>query len=283
MTCVILLCLATPGWYARAQPSLPVAGSPGAQDSVAPAAKPLAAHREEPPAAFATSDEVSGKIRAFEAGMIPEIVFEGEPIKAKTVKDRMAELNVPGVSVAVIDQGKIAWAKGYGLRESGGTEPVTPQTLFQAASISKPVSATAAMVLVSAGKLDLDEDANVELRSWRIPGNKFTEQARVTLRGLLSHTAGLTVHGFSGYAAGKATPALLQILDGQKPANSAPIRVDVLPGSIHRYSGGGYTVLQQLIQDVTGREFPAAMRYLVLAKVGMEASTYEQPLSEGRQ
>ncbi len=214
--------------------------------------------------------------------MIPPTLFDGEPIHAKTLKERMSELKVPGVSVAVIDKGRIVWAKGYGLRDADRPDPVTPETLFQAASVSKPVSAVGVMALVEAGKFFLDEDANVKLSSWHVPANNLTDEARVTVRRLLSHTAGLTVHGFRGYAAGEPRPTLIQVLNGEKPANSAPIRVDILPGSVHRYSGGGYTVLQQLVQDVTGREFPAAMRDLVLAKIGMEESTYEQPLPEGR-
>ncbi len=276
MTCAILACLAASGWPAQAQTAPPSNAVPEAREPAA------AARREASRAARASSDDVTEKIRAFEAGLIPPLVFEGEPSGAKTLKDRMAELKVPGVSVAVIEKGRIAWAKGYGLRESGCPDPVTPETLFQAASISKPVCAVGVMALAEAGKFFLDEDANEKLRSWHVPGNNLTEEARVTVRRLLSHTAGLTVHGFRGYAAGEPRPTLIQILNGEKPANSAPIRVDILPGSVHRYSGGGYTVLQQFVQDVTGRDFPAVMHDLVLAKIGMNASTYEQPLPEGR-
>ncbi len=282
MTRAILVWLAASGWHAQAQTPPPSTALPEAQESAAPAGRLPAARREASPAAPYSSDDVSEKIRAFEAGMIPPMVFEGEPIHAKTLEERMAELKVPGVSVAVIDKGRIAWAKGYGLRDADRPDPVTPETLFQAASVSKPVSAVGVMALVEAGKFFLDEDANVKLSSWHVPANNLTDEARVTVRRLLSHTAGLTVHGFRGYAAGEPTPTLIQVLNGEKPANSAPIRVDILPGSVHRYSGGGYTVLQQLVQDVTGREFPAAMRDLVLAKIEMKESTYEQPLPEGR-
>jgi CubicO group peptidase (beta-lactamase class C family) len=282
MTRVTLVCLAVSGWRAQAQTAQPAPAPPEAQKSAAAAGTLAATRREALHAAPPASDDVSEKIRAFEAGLIPPLVFEGEPIDAKALTDRMAELKVPGVSIAVIDKGRIAWAKGYGLRESGCPDPVTPETLFQAASISKPVCAVGVMVLADAGKFFLDEDANEKLRSWHVPGNILTQEARVTMRRLLSHTAGLTVHGFRGYAAGEPRPTLIQVLNGEKPANSAPIRVDILPGSVHRDSGGGYTVLQQLVEDVTGREFPAAMRDLVLAKIGMNASTYEQPLPEGR-
>jgi CubicO group peptidase (beta-lactamase class C family) len=182
------------------------------------------------------------------------------------------------VSVAVIDSFRIAWARGYGVREVGSTDPVTTQTLFQAASISKPVAALAALRLVQEGTLDLDENVNRKLTSWKVPENRFTTAQPVTLRRLLSHSAGLTVHGFRGYAATEQAPSLGQVLDGQAPSNSAPIRADTFPGARWRYSGGGYTVMQQLLIDVSGRSFPDLMRAKVLEPLGMAHSTYEQPL-----
>jgi CubicO group peptidase (beta-lactamase class C family) len=194
----------------------------------------------------------------------------------------MAELKTPGVSVAVINGGAIEWARGYGVAETGGSTPVTPQTLFQAASLSKPVAALAALRLVEQGKLSLDQDVNERLTSWKVPENDFTKTEKVTLRRLLSHSAGLTVSGFPGYPAGFPAPALVQVLDGQKPANTAAIRADVVPGTIWRYSGGGYTVMQQLLMDVTGRPFPPLLADLVLRPIGMTDSTYEQPIPEAR-
>jgi CubicO group peptidase (beta-lactamase class C family) len=217
-----------------------------------------------------------------ESGLLPLFVVEGRPLPAKTLAERMAALRVPGVGVAVINEGRIEWAKGYGVTEAGTTTPVTPRTLFQAASISKPVAALAALRLVEQGKLGLDEDVNAKLKSWKVPGNEFTKTENVTLRRLLSHTAGLTVHGFGGYAAGDPVPTLVQVLDGAKPANSDPVRVDVVPGAMMRYSGGGFTVAQQLMIDVSGRAFPDLMAELVLKPVGMDDSTYEQPLPEPR-
>jgi CubicO group peptidase (beta-lactamase class C family) len=166
--------------------------------------------------------------------------------------------------------------------EAGGTTPVTADTLFQAASISKPVAALAALALVEQGKLSLDEDVNAKLKAWQAPDNEFTKEQKVTLRRLLSHNAGLTVHGFRGYASDEAAPTVVQILNGEKPANSPPIRVDILPGSKWRYSGGGYTVMQQMMIDVTGKPFPQLLRELVLDKAGMKYSGYEQPLPDAR-
>ncbi len=197
------------------------------------------------------------------------------------IQEILAKHKVPGASVAVIDGFGVVWAEGFGLRGAGAPDPVTPDTLFQAASISKPVAAAAALRLVEQGKLSLDEDVNAKLRSWRVPSHEF--QKPVTLRGIVAHNAGLTVHGFRGYAEGEAVPTLPQLLDGTKPANSAAIRVNVEPGTTWRYSGGGYCVLQQLLLDVTGKQFPALLRELVLDRAGMKRSTYAQPLPKPRE
>ncbi|MES2472544.1 MAG: serine hydrolase, partial [Pseudomonadota bacterium] len=151
-------------------------------------------------------------------------------------------------------------------------------TLFQAGSISKPVAAIAALKLVEAGRLDLDANVNSYLKGWKVPDNVFTADKKVTLRGLLTHTAGLTVHGFPGYAKGEAVPSLTQILDSVRPANTSAIRVDTVPGAKWRYSGGGYVVMQKMLEDVTGKKFDALAKETVLAPLGMTHSTYAQPL-----
>lgn len=193
------------------------------------------------------------------------------------VKAEMQRRQIPGLSIAIIDGGKIVKAQGYGVTERGGSTAVTPATLFQAGSVSKSVAALGALHLVSQGKLALDEDVNQKLLSWKVPDNQFTADKKVTLRGLLSHTAGLTVHGFPGYASDAPVPSVTQVLDGAKPANTPPIRVDFTPGSKWRYSGGGYTVVQQLVTDVTGKPFAAVMHEAVLKPMGMEASSFAQP------
>ena len=190
----------------------------------------------------------------------------------------MQQLGIPGLSIAVIEEGKVSWARAYGLSDTVEKTPVTTQTLFQAGSISKPVAALGALRLVTEGKLSLDEDVNAKLRTWRVPDNEFTKDDKVTLRRLVSHTAGLTVHGFPGYAAGSQIPTVVQVLDGAAPANTAPVRVDVRPGSKYRYSGGGYTVMQLLIADVTGQPFETYMQSQVLDVLGMKSSTYAQAL-----
>ncbi len=148
----------------------------------------------------------------------------GRPLPDRAMADLMQRHAVPGVSIAVIHGGKVDWARGYGVLRAGGAEAVDMATLFQAASISKPVTAAGALRLVNAGLLGLDEDINRELRAWKLPENDWTARTPVTLRQLLSHSAGTTVHGFPGYAKGEALPTLVQVLDGEPPANTAPIR-----------------------------------------------------------
>jgi len=239
-------------------------------------ASPAAAPEASPPG----FQELAARIQRVENGLIPNpgIVVKGQPPKKASLAERMKAYRVPGLSLAVINGYEIEWEEGYGVRESGGTSPVTPETLFQAASISKPVAAATALYYVEKGILGLDEDVNSRLRTWNIPDNTWTRKGKVTLRALLSHTAGLTVHGFPGYAEGKDLPSLRQILDGVKPANTPPIKVDIEMGSRFRYSGGGYAVLQQLLIDILGRPFPYIVRDAVLIKLDMRQSTFEQPL-----
>ena len=228
-----------------------------------------------------SSVEIEQRIQHIQNAILPPVLVKGEQPTTTKLADRMAALQVPGVSVAVIHDGKIEWARGFGVTRVGGTA-VTPETLFQAASISKSVTALAVLHLVESGKLNLDTDVNQYLKTWKIPANAFTEKTKVTLRELLSHTAGTTVHGFPGYASDAALPSAVQILHGEKPANTPAIVVDTIPGSTWRYSGGGFVIMQVLLEDVTGQTFPKLMHDLVLAPIGMTLSTYEQPLPRDR-
>jgi len=212
-----------------------------------------------------------------EACLPPPVVIKGAPPQCQTLAKRMAELQVPGVSIAVVHNGTIEWVKGYGLRELGGS-PITTRTLFQAGSISKPIAAMAALRLVQDGKLSLDSDVNASLSTWKIPSSTAAPGATVTLRELLTHTAGFTVHGFPGYAANAAVPTLVQVLNGEPPANTPAIRLETVPGSKWNYSGGGFTVMQQLVLDVSKEPFPKLLHDTVLAPIGMSHSTYQQPL-----
>ncbi len=221
--------------------------------------------------------ETQQHIKKVESCLTGPVVVRDDPHRCHSLQERMIELHIPGVSIAVVHNGRIEWARGYGARQVGG-DPVTSDTLFQAGSISKPVAAMAALRLVQQGKLSLDTDVNTYLTSWKIPASPAAPGATVTLRELLTHTAGFTVHGFPGYAAGDPVPTVIQVLNGEKPANTAAIRWESVPGSKWNYSGGGYTVMQQILLDVTKEPFPKLLHDTVLAPIGMAHSIYEQPL-----
>ncbi|MGD9721942.1 MAG: serine hydrolase domain-containing protein [Pirellulales bacterium] len=200
---------------------------------------------------------------------------------AEAITAAMQKHAVPGVSIAVVNDYKIDWAQGFGVLKAGEDQPVSPTTLFQAASVSKPVAALVALRTVQLGKLTLDEDVDRRLLSWHFPPSQLLIKP-ITLRHLLSHSAGLTVHGFPGYDVDAAQPTLVQILSGSPPANTEPVKLLVKPGYMWKYSGGGYTVMQQLLLDVTGVPFPDYARQQVLEPLGMSHSTYEQPLPTAR-
>lgn len=200
-----------------------------------------------------------------------------------TLEGLMDRFGTPGISVAVIRDFEIHWAKGYGIADVETDAPVDVETLFQAASISKPVSATAVMVAVEEGRLSLDDDINDLLGSWTLPGNGFTDQRPVTPRLLLSHTAGLgDGHGFPGYAPGAPRPTLVQILNGEEPSNVDAVTMARPPLAAMHYSGGGTTIVQLALTDLYGEPFPELMRRLVLEPVDMTGSTFAQPLPTGR-
>jgi len=188
--------------------------------------------------------DIAARIRRIETGLLLPVIVKGQPGVAMKLADRMQFFKTPGVSIAFINNGRIEWARAYGVREVGGSEPVTTEMLFQAGSISKPVTGMAALRLVQQGKLNLDEDVNRKLVSWKVPENEFTKEQKVTARRILSHTAGTTNNSVGTYVFGAELPTLPQALGGVKPANSPPVAVDFVPGSRQRYSGGGYTVLQ---------------------------------------
>ena len=217
------------------------------------------------------------RIARVEAGLTRHVLV-GADARTWKLEERLAHYKVPGLALAVINGGKLEWSRQYGVRDAKSGQAVDATTLFQVASITKPVAATVALKLVENGVLDLDSDVNTYLRSWKVPENDFTREEKVTVRRLLSHSAGLTVHGFRGYAAGEPVPSILQVLDGTPPANNDPIRVDSTPGTHYRYSGGGYTVLQLLVEDRTGRPLPELVDEMILKPFGLTHSSIADPL-----
>jgi CubicO group peptidase (beta-lactamase class C family) len=225
------------------------------------------------------SADVQRHIQHVTSGLTGGVALKGDEHGTHTLADRMKELNVPGVSIAVIHNGKIEWARGFGVRSIGGP-PVNAETMFQAGSISKPLAAMACLRLVQQGKLSLDTDVNTYLTSWKLPSDPVQQGKPVTLRELLTHTGGTTVHGFPGYASNEPVPTLVQVLNGEKPANTPAIRSEAAPGTRWNYSGGGFTIMQQALLDQTKQPFPRLLHDTVLAPIGMTRSTYEQPLPQ---
>jgi CubicO group peptidase (beta-lactamase class C family) len=223
------------------------------------------------------------KINQLENALTSTLHFQGDPRTTYNLQERMQHYKVPAVSIALIDQGEIAWAKSWGVKNVDTQEPVTPNTLFQAASISKKVAALGALRMVETGQLSLDQPINNYLTRWQLPENDFTKDVPVTLTHLLSHTGGTTVHGFRGYAQTEEQPTALHVLNGDAIANSDPVVVDTLPGTNFRYSGGGSTVYQVAMEDVSQKSFTQLMDELVLTPAGMTHSTYAQPLPESYQ
>ncbi len=216
-----------------------------------------------------------------EHGLVPAIRIANRTPERHSILERMARYQVPGASIAVVDDGEVSWASGYGVVRAGGS-PVHSTTLFQAASISKAVAAVAVLTLVEWGEVDLDEPVNDRLRSWRLPDSEHTATQPVTLRHLLSHTAGTTVPGFPGYPVGTALPSAVEVISGTGGANTPAVESFIAPGTLTQYSGGGTTIVQVLLGDVTGRAFAELVADLVLRPFGMVDSAYDQPIADDR-
>lgn len=221
--------------------------------------------------------QIDDRIEHILNNLLPAAGLKNRFNPPQTLHDRMVYYHTPGVSIAVINDFEIEWARGFGLCDVRSAREVTPETLFQAGSISKPIFALGVMRLVQEGQLSLDEDIHRYLSSWRVPANEGWQPV-ITLRQILSHTAGLTVTGFPGYQASETLPTLTQILNGESPANTPRVEVNILPGTQFRYSGGGITVAQQAVVDMLQKPFPQIMQELVLEPFGLTNSTFDQSL-----
>lgn len=221
------------------------------------------------------------RIEQVERGLWLEPPASGEQPRTATLDERMRYHHVPGLSVAVINDGRIEWAKGYGIAEADTNNAVTPETIFQACSISKAVTSVAIWRLAQDGMLDLDEDVNTYLTSWKVPPNGAW-QPRVTLRHLLSHSAGLVYNWYRGFRRGQHIPTLLQVLRGEPPANTPSVRSVLIPGTQFRYSGSHFSVLQQMLEDVTGKQFASLMHELLFEPLDMQNSSFDQAYPDSR-
>jgi CubicO group peptidase (beta-lactamase class C family) len=223
----------------------------------------------------AQTSDTNDKIKQVENGLIGLIQMEGEG--PWNITGRMEHYKVNGVSIAVIHNYKLEWAKGYGWADAENKIPVTDKTLFQAASISKSLNSVGVLKLAQDKKIDLYADINNYLSTWKFPYDSLSKGKKISIANLLSHTGGLTVHGFDGYEKGKEIPSIVQVLDGQKPANSPAIRSMYEPGLKSEYSGGGITISQLIVMDVTHQPYDKYMYDNVLKPLGMTSSTYSQP------
>lgn len=219
---------------------------------------------------------LSERISRIENGLQPFLQIKGDTVPEYHIEERMKELRIPGVSIAILVNGEIEWAKGYGIADSSENRKVNTETMFLAGSVSKPVAAIRTHQLAEAGVISLDSNVNNYLSSWKLPDNKFTEKEKVTTRRILNHTAGLTVWGFPGYDKGDTIPCLADVLDGK--GNTDSVRVFKEPGESWMYSGGGYTIMQLMITDIEQKSFPEIMKKHVLDPLGMKSSTFENPL-----
>jgi CubicO group peptidase (beta-lactamase class C family) len=225
-----------------------------------------------------TKPAKNSEAQLLQTGLAERIRISGQEVDFRSLKQRQADYKVPGVSVAFMRNGQLAWTLQSGVKDVTTNLPLDENTVFQAGSISKPAFATVLMKYRQDNALDLDAEVNKLLTSWQLPQHEWTGQEEVSLRRLLSHTAGTTVHGFPGYAAGKVVPSLQQVLDGAEPANTAAVTVDIQPGSRMRYSGGGTTLAQLTLQDVSGEQLPSMAERLLFTPLGMTRSSFKQPI-----
>jgi Beta-lactamase class C and other penicillin binding proteins len=226
------------------------------------------------------SQSIEEKIARVEAGLGGWVKIE-DSLSTRTLKQQMALYKVHGVSIAVIRDFKLEWARGYGYADTSDKRPVTTATLFQAASISKSLNAMGVLKLVDQKKIDLQQNINTWLKSWKFPEDSFTRTQKINVAHLLSHTAGLSVHGFPGYHWKDSLPGDNEILDGQRPANTKAVRSLFEPGKKFQYSGGGTTITKKIIADVTNDAYDNYMHRQVLEPMGMVGSFFSQPPPPG--
>lgn len=229
---------------------------------------------------YSQQRNLEDRIKAVENHLAPDMIF-GDTLPQLNLQKQMEVYGVNGLTIAVIKDHKLDWAKGYGWADLEEKRPVTVNTRFQAASISKSINSLALLKLVEQGKIDLETDINKYLQSWQFPYDSLSKNKKITLANLLSHTAGISVHGFGGYAITEERPTVVQILDGIKPANSQPVRSLFQPGLKFQYSGGGTTITQLLLTGITGKRYEEYMQQEVLKPLGMSNSFFTQPPAAG--
>lgn len=230
-----------------------------------------------PPYDAQANDSGEG-IQSISEGLQSTVRIKGKPSKLSSLKERMAHYNVPAVSIAFLKDNKISWTHTEGFIDLNNHRPIDENTVFQAASISKAVFASTLMKYRQDNGLNIDADINTLLKSWQLPAHQWASKNNVSLRQLLSHSAGTTVHGFAGYKHGSDVPSITSLLNGAKPANSAPVVVDIEPGTQFRYSGGGTTLAQLVLQDHAKSTITELAKKIIFEPLMMQHSSFSQPL-----
>lgn len=228
------------------------------------------------------SKEIEDKIRQVEDNLGGWVNIQ-DSVNGWNLQERMKYYHIRGLSIAVVHDYTIEWARGYGAMDTATQQPVTTRTLFQAGSISKSLNGVGVLKLVQDKKIDLNTDINQYLQSWKFPYDSLSKGKKITIAHLLSHTAGLTLHGFPGYERGDTIPSITEVLNGKPPANTEPIRSQFEPGLRFQYSGGGTTISQLIVMDVTHQPYDVYMWNNVLKPLGMTMSSYTQPPSVDKQ
>lgn len=222
------------------------------------------------------AEDLTTKIHKLERGLRSFDAEDGP----WSLEERMAFHKVPGVSLAIIDGGKIVFAKGYGVKEAGTSEKVDTETVFSMGSVSKIANAVLILRLAEAGVLDLSENVNSYLKRWKVPHNEYLIETSVNLRGLLSHSAGLSQWGFPNFLSDEPLPTIVETLEGRPPAKTKPVRVFYKPGTRWRYSGGGVMVSQLVVEDVTAKQYANIAEELIFSPLNMTRTTFLNPLPE---
>ncbi len=225
---------------------------------------------------FAQNKQVKDRIRQVENNLIPYVPVKG--FKGWNLQKRMKDYKVPGLSIAVIKDYKIDWAKSYGLADTTKKTPVTTETMFSAGSISKFLMAVTALKMVENGEIELEQPINNYLTSWKIAENDYTKKTPVSLRMLLSHSAGTSQTSYFGFTPTQPLPTIVDILSGAKISETRPVVVNSEPNKEFRYSGGGSMIAQLALMDVSKKSFSTLTQAILFDKLGMKHSTFEQPV-----
>ena len=228
---------------------------------------------------YFSSEQDSIHAENIENNLIPMFSVSGK-IKRMTIPEMMQKDSIPGVSLAFVDNGQITWTKHYGYANLLDSIPINSETIFTGASLSKPITAIAALGLVEEGLLELDADINEKLSEWKVPENEFTEKEKVTLRRLIGHQSGIKNDLWNSYLPHETVPTLNQLLSGEPPSTDPAASLIFEPGSRTKYSNTGYSVLQKLLMDITNDDFNTIIDKNIFEPLGMKNSIFLQPIPE---